>query len=814
LQRSFNALFFQKGSGSVNKIVRKLAFDHLKWNRKKTFLEILIIALISASVFFVNLTLPRIRSVYRSWCLNRYGAWYAYAEIPDESYRLCRMVLDGEDAQNGLKDLRSPENRTGSVSENDLLHYGWLFHQGTWNDFTVAHADSWLYDLCRLDLLEGSFPLSGQDIAVTDQIRDQYGLSIGSSLKLTVNGNESEYTVTGILRKSQDLFPDIYTAEEGGHAFYFFDRMFSYSIPGTNTIRITSFGLSLPYTENRFGFDHYTKLNDEHRYYKETTAFNDNSMIRLVTVLSAALFLFLVRTAGEKKRARELTVLRAAGMTSPQVISMTMLETLVTGTIGTVSGLMISFLLTVIAEAWMTLFMNADAAPLWMDYTGNPGLCAGAGLLVLLFCFIGAWLPVLRASQNALSGSFEEVYQGKKKKHRVKLRYMNTGRRAFHRLNYRKGFWAGMSALAAFLCMIALPEKQNDAFEAGGSMRGTYEIRFDSMHYVAFMLNDLDDSSILDSLPAEVRFMEAGSLPDENIYLSESFPSNTYRIGLYSGFTVLDDLMKKEMKYTGRLPDSDHEIMLVTAHCGLTEIRNTDERWLPEISTAIGDRIVLNGEEYTVCGLIEPDETADIQFPDGSLYSSSLYSIGNTSAVFLPETVSRLGPQTQTVVQLRYNNPDDLIPILSQLAENGVDINMIDVSDRTVFFDSYDSRFLNIHLSWHMAALPFALGILVFALLLALDTRSDRRELIILKCLGMTKAQLGAEQFCQAVFTAFSAVLILVLYGLLRFVTKEPWNIPIWALPAEFVISIAVFTLIYSAVLIAAGDLSFENMEE
>lgn len=194
--------------------------------------------------------------------------------------------------------------------------------------------------------------------------------------------------------------------------------------------------------------------------------------------------------------------------------------------------------------------------------------------------------------------------------------------------------------------------------------------------------------------------------------------------------------MEKEMNYTGRLPESDHEIMLVTAHCGLTEIRNTDERWVPDISTAIGDRIVLNGEEYTICGLIEPNETSYIQFPDGSGYSSSLHSIANTSAVLLMETVSRLGLETQTAVQLRYDNPDDLIPILSQLAGNGVDINMIDVSDRTVFFDSYESSFISIHLSWHMAALPFVLGILVFALLLALDSRSDRRKLIILKCLA------------------------------------------------------------------------------
>ena len=54
----------------MNPIVRKLAIDHLKWNKKKTFLEILIITLISASVFMVNLTVPRIRNIYRSWCVE------------------------------------------------------------------------------------------------------------------------------------------------------------------------------------------------------------------------------------------------------------------------------------------------------------------------------------------------------------------------------------------------------------------------------------------------------------------------------------------------------------------------------------------------------------------------------------------------------------------------------------------------------------------------------------------------------------------------------------------------------------------------
>ena len=139
---------------------------------------------------------------------------------------------------------------------------------------------------------------------------------------------------------------------------------------------------------------------------------------------------------------------------------------------------------------------------------------------------------------------------------------------------------------------------------------------------------------------------------------------------------------------------------------------------------------------------------------------------------------------------------------------------MIDVSDQTVFFDSYDTKFLSVHLSWHMAAIPFVLGIIVSALLLALDTQADRRELIILKCLGMSRARLSAEQFCQAVYTALSSVILLIMYGMLRFLAKEPWKVPLWVFPIELMISIAVFAFIYSAVLAAAGKLSFENMEE
>lgn len=795
----------------MNPIVRKLAIDHLKWNKKKTFLEILIITLISASVFMVNLTVPRIRNIYRSWCAERYGTWYAFAEIPDESLQLTRMILD-QDAADGRRDLRPAEERTGPVSESDYLHYGWLYHQGTWNDYTIGHADPWLYELCRLDLTEGSFPSSENEIVISEEVRDSDDLGIGNTITLSVNDTEKEYTVTGILHKSQDLFPDIYTAVEGGHAYYFFDRMFSYYSSSTKTIELASFGLTVPYTENRYGYDHYTKLNDEFRYYKETTAFDDNAMIRLITLLSAALFLFLIRTAGGKKRAKELTVLRAAGMTSVQVISMVMLETLITGAAGTVSGLVLGFLLTEAADAWMILVMHISAEPLWLDYLGNPGLCAGLGALVLLFCFTGTWLPVLRASQNALSGSFEEVYQGKNRKHRTKLQYMNTQRRAFRRLNNRKGFWAGMSVLAAFLCVIFLPEKQNDSFEASGMVRGVYQFSFDSMHYVS-VNGEVSDESLLKALPGEVKYFEAGGL-GELEYLASGSPDRTYLISISGGFIVLDEDSAGKMNYTGKLPENDHEIMLVSDHCGLTEIRNTDEYWAVDFQAAIGDRVVMNNEEYTICGLIEPSEESDLKLSDGSFLHAALYPIGNTSAVLLPQTVSHLGLETHTVTQLRFSNPQEKIQILSLLAENGIDLSMIDVSDQTVFFDSYDTRFLSVHLSWHMAAIPFVLGIIVSALLLALDTQADRRELIILKCLGMSRAQLSAEQFCQAVYTALSSVILLIMYGLLRFLAKEPWKVPLWVFPIELMISIAVFSLIYSAVLTAAGKLSFETMEE
>lgn len=117
------------GSCFMNSMITKLAADRLRIYRKKTRTEILVIALIAMSVFPVNILIPPLKELYMSWCVENHGTWYAYIEIPDEIYDLCRYELDqGSDSQ-GRKDLLNGAERAEPAKEEDLLHYAYLHIQ-------------------------------------------------------------------------------------------------------------------------------------------------------------------------------------------------------------------------------------------------------------------------------------------------------------------------------------------------------------------------------------------------------------------------------------------------------------------------------------------------------------------------------------------------------------------------------------------------------------------------------------------------------------------------------------------------------------
>ncbi len=796
----------------MNRIVWKLARDEIRVYRKKTRLEIFVIALIAALVFLVNILLPPLKELYRTWCIEHYGTWYAYIEVPDDIYELCTYELNRGSIDQGRKRL----NENPDTSESNLLHYGYLWLQGSWNDMKIGHASESLYELCNLQLIEGVLPAS-DEIAVSEQFSLEYQKSIGDTITLRIGEETEEYRICGIIRKPQDLFPDIYTAANGGHVLYFFDRMFGYNDAESHTVEISSYGLRLAYKENKYGYDHYTSANDPYRWQKEHTSFNDYSLLQTLTAFSAAVFLFLVQTAGEKKRAKEYTVLRASGMTSPQLICMAMLSTAAAAAAGIVCGLVLSFLISVISATSVSSLLAADASSLWKAYLNQPLKIIGLGFMILIFSLLGAWIPVLRSSQNAFTGSFEEVYQGKNKKHRTKLKFLNMRRLAAIRTGTSKGSFILMGILAAVICLLSLPENKNKALETSGAYRGSVPVVFESMHYISLQDNVPLNPSLYSDLPLTSRlFTCAYGIDEASIRTSDHDQPQT--IGLSGGFVSLDENTVKDLNYTGSLPQNEHEIMIFSS--GISIYERTDEGSVTVSDSEVkpGDTIWLKEEPYTVSGLILPNETKIIRFPtpDGEMImNGELYSIPQCAAAVLPETIESLGLEVTLTERLLFENHEDLYPILNRMTACGFKPgNDVTVSDFTISYDSYDSRFVSIRLSWGMTVIVLIIGMIVSALLKALDERSDRRELISLFSCGITKTQLVSIGLWQAVFSSVFAILCVLCYGILRLLTNEPINLNPSLILIDLLMALIVFSVVYASPSALSNDLNFEKITE
>ncbi|MBR2811282.1 MAG: ABC transporter permease [Solobacterium sp.] len=795
----------------MNKTVIKLAFDQIRWNKKKTILEILIICLISATVFIVNITYPHLKEIYRSWCDSRYGPWYAYIEIPDDTYDLFRWMLDGDDARDGRKPLFFDDTMYDSLKDEDYMQYGYLFEQGEWNGYTIAHVDPSVFDLCRLSITEGTIP-EDNAILISEQLRDEYSLTAGTRLNLEINGNTEEYVVSGFLRKSQDFFPDIYTAVSGGHAFYFFDRMFAFHSPSSKTILFSQFGLTVHYVENRFGYDHFTRVNDLNRWMKEDTAFDDYTLAQLMSAFTAILFLLLVQLTGSKKRARQLTLLRAIGMTSEQVVSMVMLETTVISVMGIICGFALSLLSAGAVGLMMTSIWKIQTDPLWHDFIRSPLQSIGIFVLVLSFCLLGAYVPALKASQNALNGSFEEIYLGKKKKHRKKLCFQSMRVLGLRQLENQKGIWIVMSVFAAFLCMIGLPEKENDALETSGSSRGIETVAFTSMHFIQMAEKEPVDPEIYAQLPVRAKQYRAGSGISEGQLIPGNRNDQTYSLSFIGDFLILDPDTVTELVYDGRLPENSREVMIIPPQLNIHEIRE-DSYWQVDYEARIGDTIILNEEAYTVCGMVLPSETVPSVI-DYAIDFHDLYSVPPCPVFVLPETAEHLGLQECIFERLYFDRTEQMYPLLSAMVKNGFRPDMISTSDRYIVFDSYDNRSVSVHLSYGAAAIPFVMGILFFTLFKALENQSEKRELIIMKCMGMSGKQLLLRQFWMAVYTSGAALSLVLGYDLLRLISHIPWHVSPLVFVIEFLITTLVFTLIYAVVLLNAGGLRFDGIME
>ncbi|MCR5795310.1 MAG: ABC transporter permease [Solobacterium sp.] len=795
----------------MKKTVLKLALDDVFRNRKRSCLQVMIISLSAALFFFVSLLLPHCMSLYRQYCSKYYGDWYAYADIPDEGIDLYRHELDREDRYGGLKDFGMKQEGVTEQTEADRLRLGYLYRQGSIDGYAIGHADESLYDLCRLDLVSGSYPQE-DEVMITQEVSSEYSCGIGSGLLLEVNGRRSMYTVSGIVHKSQDLFPDIYTSIEEGDAYVFFDRHFGQYAQKGRFI-ISHFGFALDYIENEYGYDHFTRNNDTWAWDNSHDSFKDYTMAQLLCALTVILILYFMNASVMKRRIRELSLLRGIGMTGSQIILMVMISVTLISLCAALLGGIMAFLFGSAADLYADRVHQIHDGSTYLLFLQEPLKICGCGLLVILFALLGAYVPVLRSAQNVLSGSFESG-AAHRKKHRQVLKAMHVQRLAGYELFRTKGICAGALLSAVLIGALILPGGAETA-ETYRTAEGAETILYSSAHAIEMYTDQPSDDAYISGLPLEKKVFRLRVCDDPVVSVSEP----AYTIWADGRIAAADEQFAQNAQIDGRLPETDDEALLMYEYSelGYTEEYNNGTAFFSAGKRLQkGDRIRCGGREYTVTGIVMPDETVRWKgpYPGGpdngmelSLYRGPYFSIAVTPHVF-----EQLRTKELFCEKLVYADAADTLPLLNELYLRGMDLDDVYLSDVLMLHCEYRPGGMNLHLSRGMLAVPVLFGLLIFSLLQMSFMHASQDELILYRALGMTRKQAVQKELCKALYMTCAAAVLYLLYCIYLFAALGTWRLDIGTMILFMTFSLLCFTLMYTLPLKAMLAKDYEDL--
>ena len=788
----------------------KLALDDVFRNRKRTVVQIMIIALSAALFFFTVISLPYFVQLYRQYCHETYGDWYAYADIPDEGYDLYRYEIEKKDRFGGLTDFGLKMEGATEPTEDDILRYGFLYKQGVSDHFIIGHTDESLYDLCRLDLIEGTYPIK-HEVMITQEVSEEYRCFIGDQLLLEVNGMKDMYTVSGIIHKSQDLFPDIYTNEESGDAYVFFDRHFGqYAEDGKYVI--SHFGFSLEYVENRYGYDHFTRNNDTTVWDNTHDAFSDYTLAMVICAAIVILILYFMNASLMKKRVRELSLLKGIGMTGAQIVWMVLISVTLISFCAVVSGLITEMIFAECAAVFVQSTFHFGSTS---QYVQDPLQITGCGLLIILFALAGAYVPVLRAEQNALSGSFSTGnHRGG---HRKRLRFLGLGRLALDNLMSTKSICIGALFFAAMMGFLL--SQANKTIEIYSSAEGFKPVLFSSRHAAVRMASEPTEDEILEGLPCTreiYRFKQDGD------GIIELCGGHERQIADSPGWVIAaDEQFTENADIEGRLPAKDDEVLLFLECAEIVEpgeyLGHTGYFCTGKY-ISIGEKVICNTQEYTVTGIVMPNETmkVPVSFSYGPNDTVDVpdYYVPPFMIAITQDAYNELTSKEFIAEYLVYENSDDSLYLMNELYRRGADIDNFNLSDGYVLYAEQNRTSLNVHLSTGMLAVPMLFGLIVFSLLQYSFMHASADDVIIQRALGMTREQILQREMIKALFMTCTAAVLLILLFIYAYAVSGTWSLNILTLITFITFCLLFFTAMYMIPVQEILKRDYENLRE
>ena len=723
----------------MNQTLHQLAYRNIH-KYKKHYLFVGIMIFVVSTIFMsVVLGYSNYYEVKKHYNQEHYGTWYSYMDLTGYSEKIFDDILE--------------------KFQNSKLHYGLWYDQGIQNEYLIGSMDKQLYDMCRIKLKEGNYPAKDNEIAISHQI-DEYKLH--DTISLQCDGKTKEYKVVGIVEKSQELFPDIYTFQKTGDKCYLvLDTVLGHGTPETHyTFYIDPYDESTEIVYKPI-FNPYGYASGSFGLFQQAST----QVFLLLEVLALIIIVLITITSTSlKRRSKEFALLRGIGMTTRQLFVMVFYENLFTIFMSLFIGALLSFgivyvMMLYFQSIYHYFFYQVDI-PTFLFYF----------VILLAITVVATMFPILNSAKYSLSGTFDA-----KRFQYIQVRYRKLKKQTLYRLGLRELKVSKKITLFMIGCFVFFSIMYIFSIVDFGSENAHYMQNESSEYYISYTLD-------------KENIEEAYQIPDISISHTKCVNSKIdYKshkgIDSYTEFISIDDFKDIENFIFGSMPKNENEILIrsdyeVVINHHINEYYTKAESLEP---VQIGDVITLDGIDLKVVGKLNVNNSF--------LYSSLFYDM-----IVMPETFNRLTGEDTYCIYDVFKTREDKDEYINKLVQYSF-IKRENIYSSDTFI--YEETFQQLEFDNNLFVLPIC-AFLVFGYYLnKSDMMNHIRDYRLYSLIGMTHNELLRKQFLKAIYISVIIFITLVFWTLMFSISYGGTYVPIKIIIIESIVISICNSIIY-----------------
>lgn len=724
----------------MNKTLYQLAYRNIKKFKKHyivVFLYVLSVTLFFHSFLVIEHSYGSIERLYNE---EHYGSWYMKINTGMVSESMYQFI----------------QENTPNFS------CGYWYDQGVNEDlYRIGYMDQDALELCHISLVDGRIPQKQDEIMVSIDVYEKEHYQIGQQEFMAIQSKEKKpYKIVGVIKNSQDIFPQIYTHKKVGQPFYVSNcglvekdksDMFSkYETTGQMFI-------------NDYGYDHYN-------FYDGLTMSSHQITIFIETILISIFVVYALNSTSLKRRIKEFALLRGIGMTSKQLIIMVLDELLICALSAIVLGSVLSFILEYIVlkyfESQMGYFVFQFDI---MQFIYN-------NFIVIIIVIISSISTVYHSAQSALSGSFDgRTFQYIQVRYR-RLKKQNCLRLAIREL---KAYKRVTLSLFVFLLMIST----GYTFFMMNSLNYSYK-KFDQFHYLTFFTTSLDDYEIIQKLKLNnTRYFEY-SYEQVSFLEHEDFGQKHYIVPLS------DNKYLKECCFDNGKPNLiDDDKVYVNGYASIHQVIVSEGNYLN-----IGD------ESFYVGSLISPNEKKK----NGTM-DTYLYNLPVEGFYISQESYDRNFSDSKNngyIIQVFFDTQEEALDIFRKVFSVVPYIDFED-SDYPLREDLNEIFYLKYQEDYEDYMSPYLIGTMIITSMIFCysihksQVFNQSTDYSLMHLLGMTKKKLYLKQFYKALIISSLIICVQIFWIIFINIYEEIHIYPTKMIILTFVVVLLVNIVIY-----------------